>query len=61
MLLRSGTLAEVRDLLGSIDRRLTAIERHLGSIERHLGVDVGGADEEEPPAAAPAEPQAEAE
>ena len=51
VLLHSETIAEVRDLLISIDRRLTAIERHLGGIERHLGIGAGGAGEEEPPAA----------
>jgi len=53
VLLRTETLAEVRDLLVSIDRRLTAIERHFGAIERHLGIGADSAGEEEPPAAAP--------
>lgn len=52
VLTRVDALTEVRDLLASIDRRLSAIERHLG-------VDAG---QEEPPAgAAEAESEAEAE
>jgi len=50
--IRVDALAEVTDLLASIDRRLSAIERHLG-------IDAG---REEPPAgAAEAEAEAEAE
>jgi hypothetical protein len=51
--IRVEALAEVTDLLASIDRRLSAIERHLG-------ID---ADREEPPTTAPeaAAPEAEAE
>jgi ATP-dependent Clp protease ATP-binding subunit ClpC len=48
--IRVDALAEVKDLLASIDRRLSAIERHLG-------IDAG---REEPPAGA-AEAEAEAE
>ena len=48
--IRVDALTEVKDLLASIDRRLSAIERHLG-------IDAG---QEEPPAAA-AEAEAEAE
>jgi ATP-dependent Clp protease ATP-binding subunit ClpC len=50
VLTRVDALTEVRDLLASIDRRLSAIERHLG-------IDAG---REEPPAGA-AEAEAEAE
>ncbi len=50
--IRDDALTEVKDLLASIDRRLSAIERHLG-------IDAG---QEEPPAgAAEAESEAEAE
>ena len=50
--IRVDALTEVKDLLVSIDRRLSAIERHLG-------IDAG---REEPPAgAAEAEAEAEAE
>lgn len=52
VLTRVDALTEVKDLLASIDRRLSAIERHLG-------IDAG---QEEPPAgAAEAESEAEAE
>lgn len=52
VLTRVDALTEVKDLLASIDRRLSAIERHLG-------IDAG---REEPPAgAAEAESEAEAE
>lgn len=52
VLTRVDALTEVRDLLASIDRRLSAIERHLG-------IDAG---QEEPPAgAAEAESESEAE
>ena len=52
VLTRVDALTEVKDLLASIDRRLSAIERHLG-------IDAG---QEEPPAgAAEAEAEAEAE
>lgn len=52
VLTRVEALTEVKDLLASIDRRLSAIERHLG-------IDAG---QEEPPAgAAEAESEAEAE
>ena len=52
VLTRVDALTEVKDLLASIDRRLSAIERHLG-------IDAG---REEPPAgAAEAEAEAEAE
>lgn len=52
VLTRVDALTEVRDLLASIDRRLSAIERHLG-------IDAG---REEPPAgAAEAESESEAE
>lgn len=52
VLTRVDALTEVRDLLASIDRRLSAIERHLG-------IDAG---REEPPAAeAESESEAEAE
>ena len=50
VLTRVDALTEVKDLLASIDRRLSAIERHLG-------IDAG---QEEPPAGA-AEAEAEAE
>ncbi len=52
VLTRVDALTEVRDLLASIDRRLSAIERHLG-------IDAGR--EEPPAAAAEAESESEAE
>ena len=52
VLTRVDALTEVRDLLASIDRRLSAIERHLG-------IDAG--QEEPPAAAAEAESESEAE
>lgn len=52
VLIRVDALTELKDLLASVDRRLSAIERHLG-------IDAG---QEEPPAgAAEAEGEAEAE
>ena len=49
---RMESLGEVRDLLKSIDRRLSAIETHMSAIERHLGM----APEEESPSPAAADP-----
>jgi ATP-dependent Clp protease ATP-binding subunit ClpC len=49
---RTEPIGEVRDLLKSIERRLSAIERHMSAIERHLGM----APEEEPPSPAAADP-----
>ena len=53
--IRIEATAEMRDLLKSIDRRLSAIEGHLSAIERHLGI------EPEPEAAAEAEAELEPE
>jgi len=46
--LRMESLSEVRDLLKSIDRRLSAIERHLGIASAAADPPPG----EDPPAAA---------
>ena len=52
---RMESIGEVRDLLKSIDGRLSAIEHHLSAIEHHLGMAPAAADPppgEDPPAAA---------
>ena len=59
--IRIEATAEVRDLLKSIDRRLSAIERHLSAIERHLGIEpeAEAEPEAEPEPGEAAEPPAE--
>ena len=52
---RGVALSEVRDLLASIDRRLSAMEGHLSAIERHLGI-AAAPDEPEDSRAVPDEP-----
>jgi ATP-dependent Clp protease ATP-binding subunit ClpC len=53
---RMESLSEVRDLLKSIDQRLTAIEGHLSGIERHLGIAPGITPQAESASPASADP-----